>query len=75
MPVKSHVFLSNLRTAVSMRRKIQLFHVIRWDISIHTAKCNLKHEARRMTGKHMQHSGLFFVTAAVDPVTVIVCEA
>ena len=75
MPVKSHVFLSNLCTAVSMRRKIQLFHVIRWCISNHTAKCNLKHEARMMTGKHMQNSGLLFVTAAADLVTVIVCEA
>ena len=75
MPVKSHVFPSNLGTAVSMRRKIQLFQIIRWCISNHTAKCNLKNVARRMTGKHMQNSGLFFVTAAADPVTVIVCEA
>ena len=36
---------------------------------------NLKNEARRTTGKHMQKSGLLFVTASADPVTVIVCEA
>ena len=35
----------------------------------------LKNEARMMTGKHMQNSGLFFAIAAADPVTVIVCEA
>ena len=75
MSVKSHVFPSNLGTAVSMRRKIQLFQVIRCCISNRTAECNLKNEARRMTGKHMQSCGLFFVTAAADPVTVIVCEA
>ena len=49
--------------------------IIRCCISNHTTKCNLKNEARRMTGKHMQNSGLLFVTAAADPVTMIVCEA
>ena len=52
-----------------------MFQIIRCCISNHTAKCNLKNEARRMTGKHMQKCGLLFVTAAADPVTVIVCEA
>ena len=75
MPVKSHVFPSNLGTAVSIRRKIQLFQIIRCCISNLTAQCNLKNEARRMTGKHMQNSGLLFVTAAADPISVIVCEA
>ena len=75
MPVKSHVVRSNLGTAVSTRRKIQFVQIIRCCISNHTAKCNLKNEARRMTCKHMQNSGLLFVTAAADAVTVIVCEA
>ena len=75
MPLKIHVSLSNLGTAVSIQRKIQFFHLIRWCISNHTAKCNLKNEARMMTGKHMQNSGLFFVIAVADPVTVIVCQA
>ena len=75
MSVKIHVSLSNLGTAVSIQRKIQFLHLIRWCISNHTAKCNLKNEARMMTGKHMQNSSFFFVIAAADPVTVIVCEA
>ena len=75
MPVKSHIYPSNLGTAVSIRINIQLFQIIRCCNSNHTAKCNLKNEARRMTGKHVQNSGLLFVTAAGDPVTVIVCEA
>ena len=75
MRVRSHVSPSNLGTAVSIESKVQLFQIIRCCISNHTAKCNLKDEARRMTGKHMQNSGLLFVTAAADPVTVIVCEA
>ena len=75
MPVKSHVSPSNLGTAVSIQRKIQFFQIIRCCISNHTVKCNLKNEARRTTGKHMQKSGLLFVTASADPVTVIVCEA
>ena len=75
MPVKSHVSVSNSGTAVSIRRKIQLFQIIRCCISNHIAKCNLKKEARRMTSKQMQNSGLLFVTASPDPVAVIVCEA
>ena len=75
MPVKIHVSLSNLGTAMSIERKIQFFEIIHCCISNHTVKCNLKNEARRTTGKHMQNSGLLFVTAAADPVTVIVCEA
>ena len=61
MPVKIHVSLSNLGTAVSIQRLIQFFHLIRWCISNHTAKCNLKNEARMMTGKHMQNSGFFLL--------------
>ena len=75
MPVKRQVSPSNLGTGLSFRRKIQFFQIIRCCISNHTVKCNLTNEASRTTGKHMQNSGLLFVTASADPVTLIVCEA